>query len=77
MNIKRELEIMKETTDKNNAVDRNYVRGYKAGLKAGFTNEQWIVIRELLMNKARRANIDEHEELMGMVFKINQIVDLK
>ncbi len=76
MNIKQKLETMQDVTQKNQAVDRNYMIGYRAGLEAGFTKEQWVTIREMLIHRASRANITENEELMGMVFKINQIVDL-
>ncbi len=76
MNMKQKLETMQEVNQKNQMVDRNYTIGYRAGLEAGLTKDQWMMVRELLIHRASRANITENEELMEMVFKINQIVDL-
>lgn len=80
MNLKMKLDAIRQMQEKNHAVDQSFCTGYKAGLEANFTIEQWKLIRTVMLYFQNNCNSNQYpevdDEITKIIFRINQIEDL-
>lgn len=78
MNLKMKLDAIRQMQEKNHAVDQSFCIGYKAGLEANLTLEQWQLIRSIMTNFSIHVphDMETDDELTKIIFRIGQIENL-